>query len=108
MFIRLIERAGSSERIIEIPLAGKIDKNSEILEFPQLLRHFPAMLLGANPEEVFALVVTGEIPAANKLINDFNIIDVTRKLQPDDICIGPIGERFLSSKSTANSMTDIR
>lgn len=93
-FIRLIERGGASERLIEIPLVGKIDQNGEIREFPQMLAHFPALLMGANPEDVFALAVVEDIPKANMVVNDFIIFDMTKKPQPGDICIGPIGERL--------------
>jgi SOS-response transcriptional repressor LexA len=93
-FIRLIERAGSAETVIEIPIAGKVDKYGEVFDFPEELGHFPTLLLGAEPGNVFALVVMEEIPQANLLPQDLIIFDQGKQPQPGDICIAPIGQRL--------------
>ncbi|MDK1029067.1 MAG: hypothetical protein QGD96_07030, partial [Anaerolineae bacterium] len=54
-FIRLIERAGSAETVIEIPIAGNVDRYGEIFDFPENHGHFATLLIGANPGQVFAL-----------------------------------------------------
>jgi SOS-response transcriptional repressor LexA len=93
-FIRLIERAGSAETVIEIAIAGKVDKNGEVHDFPVELGHFPTTLVGSKPGEVFALVATEDIPQASMLAQDFIIFDMGKQPQPGDICIAPIGERL--------------
>jgi SOS-response transcriptional repressor LexA len=95
-FIWLIERAGSSETVIEVPIAGKVDQYGEVYDFPKMMGHFATLLMGAKPGEVFALVVTEEIPQANMLARDFIFFDMDKKPQPRDICIAPIGERLSS------------
>jgi SOS-response transcriptional repressor LexA len=93
-FIRLIERAGSAETVIEIPIAGKVDKYGELFDFPEELGHFPTLLLGAEPGEVYALVVMEDIPQASLLSQDLIIFDQGKRPQPGDICIAPIGQRL--------------
>jgi SOS-response transcriptional repressor LexA len=90
-FIRLIERAGSAETVIEIPIAGKVNKLGEVYDFPQKLGHFPTLLVGAEPEEVFALAVMDDIPQASILAQDLLICDYGKQPQPGDICIIPFG-----------------
>ena len=90
-FIRLIERAGSAETVIEIPIAGKVNKLGEVYDFPQKLGHFPTLLVGAEPEEVFALAVMDDIPQASILAQDLLICDYGKRPQPGDICIIPFG-----------------
>jgi SOS-response transcriptional repressor LexA len=90
-FIRLIERAGSAETVIEIPIAGKVDGYGEVYDFPQMIGHFPTLLVGAEPEEVFALVVMEDIPQANMNAQDLLICDYGKRPQPGDICIIPFG-----------------
>ena len=93
-FIRLIERAGSAEMVIEIPIAGRIDKYGELIGFPEEIGHFPTLLVGSKPGEVFALVVMEDIPQASLLAQDLIIFDQGKKPQPGDICIAPIGQRL--------------
>lgn len=97
-FIRLIERVGTAETVVEITLTGKIDHLGELYDFPLELGHFPSLLIGAKPDELFALVVIEDIPQAGMLANDFIIFDVGKKPQPGDICIAPIGERLFLVK----------
>src|SRR5687768_764236 len=61
-FIRLIERAGSAETVIEVVIAGKVNRYGELINFPENHGHFASVLSGANPEDVFALAVTDNIP----------------------------------------------
>jgi SOS-response transcriptional repressor LexA len=90
-FIRLIERAGSAETVIEVPIAGKVDHYGEVYDFPQMTGHFATLLMGANPEEVFALVVMEDIPQASILAQDLLICDYGKRPQPGDICLIPYG-----------------
>jgi SOS-response transcriptional repressor LexA len=100
-FIRLIERSGSAETVIEIPIAGKVDQFGELFEFPEHHGHFATLLLGANPEQVFALAIWEDIPPANILAGDLLICDYGKKPQPGDFAIfalGPKGENFILCK----------
>ena len=90
-FIRLIERAGSAETVIEIPIAGKVNGYGEVFDFPQMIGHFPTLLVGAEPEEVFSLVVMDAIPQASLLPQDLLICDYGKRPQPGDICVIPFG-----------------
>jgi SOS-response transcriptional repressor LexA len=96
-FIRLIERAGTSETMIEVVVAGKVNRYGELVEFPEKHGHFASVLLGADPEDVFALVVTENIPGASILMGDLLICDRSKRPQPGDIAILPFakdGRRF--------------
>ena len=93
-FIRLIERAGSTETVIEIPITGKVNRYGELIDFPELLGHFPTLLVGAEPGNVFALVVTEDIPEVSILAQDLLICDVGKLPQPGDIAILPFGKDF--------------
>jgi SOS-response transcriptional repressor LexA len=93
-FIRLIERAGSVEVVMEVPIAGRVSALGEIFDFPQELGHFASVFVGAKPETVFALLVSENIPQANVVAGDLIIFDGDKKPQPGDICIGPIGKRL--------------
>jgi SOS-response transcriptional repressor LexA len=90
-FIRLIERAGSAEVVIEIPIAGKINRYGEVYDFPQKLGHFATLLIGAEPGEVFALAIMEDIPQASIRAQDLLICDYGKRPQPGDICILPFG-----------------
>jgi SOS-response transcriptional repressor LexA len=102
-FIRLIERAGSSETVMEIAIAGKIDRYGEVHDFPKELGHFATVLIGSKPDEVFSLVVTEDIPQSNMLENDFIIFDLGKKPQPGDICIAPMGKRLFLIRVTSKT-----
>jgi SOS-response transcriptional repressor LexA len=105
-FIRLIERAGSAETMVEIALAGKIDGYGELYDFPKEIGHFASVLIGSKPDEVFALVVMEDIPQASMLATDFIIFDMGKKPQPGDICIAPIGERLFLVQVKSSSFED--
>ena len=105
-FVRLIDRAGSAETMVEIALAGKIDGYGEVFDFPQELGHFASVLIGSKPDELFALVVMEDIPQASMLASDFIIFDWGKKPQPGDICIAPIGDRLFLVQVTSSSFED--
>lgn len=97
-FIRLLERAGSAETIIEVVITGKVNRYGELIEFPKKHGHFASVLQGADPENVFVLVASETIPEANILHGDLLICDRGKRPQPGDIAILPFGisgRRFL-------------
>ena len=73
-FIRLIERAGSAETIIEVPITGKVNRFGELIDFPELLGHFPTLLIGAEPGNIFALAVVEDIPEV-MIIDHYLVLD---------------------------------
>jgi repressor LexA len=93
-FIRLIERAGSTEVMVEVAITGRVDAYGEVKDFPQELGQFASVLVGSQSDQVFALVVVEDIPQASILAGDLVIFDVGKKPQPGDICIAPMGERL--------------
>jgi hypothetical protein len=93
-FIRLIERAGSTETMVEVEIVGKFDSFGELYDFPKELGHFASVLIGAQPDEIFALVASKEMSLASILPGDIIIFDHSKKPQPGDICIAPIGDRL--------------
>ena len=66
-FNRLIERAGSAEVIMEVPIAGKVSALGEVIDFPKELGRFASVFVGAAPETVFALAVSEDISQASIL-----------------------------------------
>ena len=92
-FIRLIERAGATEIMIEVPIAGKVNRLGELYEFPEEHGHLATLLMGAKPGEVFALWVNEDIPEANMLAHDILICDYSKRPQPGDIAILPFGKQ---------------
>jgi SOS-response transcriptional repressor LexA len=97
-FIRLLERGGTAEIMIEIPIAGKVNRYGELRDYPKEHGHFASVLQGANHENVFALVASESIPEANILFGDLLICDLAKRPQPGDIAILPFGrsgKRFL-------------
>jgi len=91
-FIRLIERAGTSEIMIEIPILGKVNHYGGLYEFPEKHGHFPTLLAGATVGEVFALWVTEDIPPVSFLTGDLLICDYGKKPQPGDMAIFALGQ----------------
>jgi len=90
-FIRLIERAGTAETIMEVVIAGKVNRYGELTEFPDNHGHFASVLPGASREDVFALAVSANIPEASILVGDLLICDRAKRPQPGDIAILPFG-----------------
>ena len=108
-FIRLIERAGTSEIMIEIPIAGKVDHHGELYEFPEKHGHFATLLMGATVGEVFALWVTEDISPASILAGDLLICDYGKKPQPGDLAIfalGPDGNDYTLCRIHALTMDE--
>jgi len=103
-FIRLIERAGSEEVVVEVPIAGRFDALGELSDFPRELGHFASVFPGIKPEEVFALAVAEDIPQVSILAGDLVIFDLHKKPQPGDICIGPIGKRLFLLQIASKTM----
>ncbi len=103
-FIRLIERAGSAEVIMEVPIAGKVSTLGEVFDFPQEHGHFASVLIGADPDKVFSLMLTEDIPQASMVAGDLIIFDQDKKPQPGDICVGPIGQRLFMIRIAAKTM----
>jgi SOS-response transcriptional repressor LexA len=97
-FTRLIERAGMPEVVMQIPVVGKVDHLGEVLDFPEVLGWFDDIFFGAKPETIFALILTEDIPEANMRARDGILFDPTKKAQPGDVCILPIGERLFLMK----------
>lgn len=93
-YIRMAERGGSIEKMIELFIIGKIDRFGEIINFSEELGHFPIVLMGVDEYHVFALEVIQDISQANILSGDYLICDYGKRPQPGDICIAPFGERF--------------
>jgi SOS-response transcriptional repressor LexA len=93
-YIRLLERAGSSEIVTEVAILGKFNKYGEIFEFPKLLGHFASLLTGANPDQIFSLLAIEHMPEAGILVGDLIIFDIGKKPKPDDICIIAIGTKM--------------
>jgi len=92
-FIRLIERAGSAELVIEIPIVGKINRYAELYEFPEKHGHFATILSGGTPGDIFSLLVTDDIPETSFLAGDLLICDIGKRAQPGDIVIMPWGKK---------------
>ena len=105
-FIRLIERAGAQEIVMNVPLIGKVSKLGEVYNFPEPLGEFPAVLVGVKPEEVFALVLTEDIPQVHMEKNDFIIFDAGKKPQPGDICICILRKRHFLMRITRKTYNE--
>ena len=97
-FIRLLERAGTAEQVIEVIIAGKFNRYGELLDFPEKQGHFSSVIQGAKPEDVFALVASENIPESSIVAGDLLICDRGKRPQPGDIAVLPFGKsgkRFL-------------
>jgi SOS-response transcriptional repressor LexA len=105
-FIRLIERGGAQEVVMNVPLVGKVSELGEVYDFPEPLGEFPTVLAGAKPEEVFALALTDDIPQASMEKNDFIIFDIGKKPQPGDICICLLRERYFLMRIARKTFDD--
>ena len=79
--------------MIEIPIAGKVNRYGELFDFPKKLSHFSTVLMGSKPGEVFALVAIEDIPEASILSQDILICDKGKHPQPGDIAILPWGKQ---------------
>lgn len=93
-FIRLIERAGTSEVVAEVHILGKLDQFGEVKEFPRPLGHFTTVVAGSDPQALFSLVAFETIPQIHVAEGDALIFDYERKPRPEDICMAPFGNRL--------------
>ena len=92
-FIRLLERAGAAEVMIEVLIIGKVNRFGELIDFPKKHGHFASVLQGAEPDNVFALAISENIPEASILHGDLLICDRDKRPQPGDIAILPFGKK---------------
>lgn len=97
-FIRLPERIGTFERLIEINVVAKVNRFGELLDFPKKFGHFPAIVVGADREDVFAVELWHHIPIANIQAGDYLIFDQKRKPKPDNIGIISIGKGWFLAR----------
>jgi len=102
-YIRLVERAGSSEIVTEVPVLGKFNEYGEVIDFPKYSGHFASLLHGANPDKIFSLRSTAYMPVEAIGGGDLIIFDMEKKPKPDDICIGPIGTKFFLLQITGTT-----
>lgn len=91
-YIRLAERGGGIEKLIEINVIGKINAYGEVCDFPEDHGRFPVFLTGVDEYKVFALETTHDIPQANILAGDRLICDYGLRPQAGDIAIMPWGQ----------------
>jgi SOS-response transcriptional repressor LexA len=105
-FIRLIERAGAQEVMASVPMIGKVNQIGEVCDFLEPLGEFPAILAGVNPKEVFALVLTEDIPQAHMETNDFIIFDAGKAPQSGDICMCLLRKRYFLMRITKKTYDD--
>lgn len=99
-FVRLVERGGAQEVVMQVPVAGKINQLGEVYDFPKMWGDFPAILAGVQQDEVFSLVLTADIPQVDMEQNDFVIFDKGKQPQPGDISICIVGERYFLFRIT--------
>ena len=94
-FIRLVERAGSAETVVEIPIAGRFEGYGKLQDFPEDHGHFATLLQGAKPDSLFAVAAIEDLPQANIIAHDLIIFDGNKDPQPGDICIAPLGNSLI-------------
>ena len=92
-FIRLYERAGSAELVLEVPIFGKVNRYGEVVE-TEYSGHFASVFIGGDPDTIFALAVIEDIPEISVLAGDLIIFDYDREPVQGDMCIVGFGERF--------------
>jgi len=114
-FIRLLENAGKSEKIVEAPIMGEVNRYGEI-EFYGLLEHIakitnikdtenvndlnkigriPILTYSDNPLDIAAYMVVEDIPSVSMQINDVILVDHERQPQAGDICLFSHNEGFI-------------
>jgi SOS-response transcriptional repressor LexA len=93
-FIRVIERAGSPEIVLTVPVVGHINRYGEIVDFPRKHGQFGTVLQGADPTKVCGMILREDIPEAHMLAHDTIIFDIDKKPQPGDVCVVPMGNRY--------------
>lgn len=108
-FIRLIERAGSAETVMEVPIIGDFNAYGEVVNFPEKQGHFASVFSGGDPETIFAIGAIDDIPHTDIVSQDLIIFEMGKVPKPGDICIAPIGKRWflikIASKTSNKRLT---
>ena len=81
--------------IYEVPVSGRINGAGVVYDFPELLGSFAEVVIGAEKDSVFALIISEDIPTADMLPGDLIIFDMIKKPQSGDICIMQFEESLL-------------
>lgn len=102
-FIRLIEGAGRAERVVEVPIAGKVNSLAEVLSFPEHVGHFVTVIEGDEKTEVFALACIEDMPQASLQAGDLILLEMNRALQPGGIGLAILGKRFFLIKCASKT-----
>jgi SOS-response transcriptional repressor LexA len=90
-FIRLAERSGGIEKLIDLQIIGKVNRYGVVSSFPRKHGSYPICLIGVDEMEVFGLRLTENIPQANLLEGDLLICDYGKRPLPGDIALIPLG-----------------
>jgi hypothetical protein len=94
-FIRLIEQLGTTSPLFEITITGGIDRYRRLREFPKKHGHFPVVLSGYEPDELFALQAWQHIPQADILANDLLIFDQAQEPKIGAMSVIPYSDDFI-------------
>jgi len=94
-YIRVPEYIGTTERMSEIDILGKVNRYGEVVDFPKKLGHFPTIIAGSIPTNVLALEVWQHLPGASIQAGDMLILGGYVKPKPGDIGIMAFGEGWL-------------
>ena len=97
-FIRLVERAGMREVVMHVPIAGKVGRLGEVINFPKDLGGFDDFFFGAQPYTTFALSLSEDLSDERMRRGDILVFDRSKKPQAGDICIIPIGKRLFLAR----------
>ena len=106
-WIRLVERAGSVETMVDVQILGKLDQFGEVHDFPKSIGHFASVLDGSKPDSVFALVAYKAIPQEAIFIGDALIFDYDLKPRPGDLCLAQFGERILFIRVVSKTYDEV-
>ncbi len=102
-FIRLYERAGSAELIMEVPIYGKLNRYGEVEEI-KYEGHFASVFVGGDPDTIFAFAAIENIPEENIVAGDLIIFDYDREPVQGDMCIVAFGERLFLLKVASKTL----
>jgi SOS-response transcriptional repressor LexA len=94
-YIRLPDIIETDAPLVEIGIVGRVNKYGEIFDFPRKHGHFPIVLPGADPKNLFALDVWQHIHHADILGFDLIICDQSKTPKTGDLCIIPLGKRWI-------------
>jgi DNA-binding MarR family transcriptional regulator len=90
-FIRLAERGGGIEKIINLMIIGKVDKDGFLNEFPGKHGNIEVCLFGVDEMEVFGIQMSEDLPQASLRAGDILICDYGKRPQATDIAVLPFG-----------------